>query len=129
MEDTLAINNNNNGAVSAAPPPASMVSATAPVGDMTPPVALPAQSPPPPESIMPASPYAPQKFDIMRDVNWTETLLFGLFGTAFACVIVYYRFKLKEDKIINSDIQRQLDNQNMRVGKIETGLSHARIPY
>jgi hypothetical protein len=126
MEDALNNNGNNSGAMPTAPP----VAPSAPAAEM----AAPAPSAPPPSApIMnmtpPASPYGAQKFDIWRDVNWTETLLMGLFGTAFAYVIVYYRFKLKEDKIINNDIQRQLDSQNMRIGKVETGLSRARIAY
>lgn len=127
MEDALNNNGSNAGVVPAAPP----ITSSAPMPDTS---SAPAAAPIAPSApIMnvstPASPYGTQKFDILRDVNWTETLLFGLFGTAFAYVIFYYRFKLKEDKIINSDIQRQLDNQNMRIGKVETGLSHARIAY
>jgi len=128
MEDILANSSTGTSNGATTPPPSS--SAPAPIAASvsmdTPPVT---PVPSPSLNPLPSSPYAAQKFDILRDVNWTETLLLGLFGTAFAYVIIYYRFKLKEDKIINSDIQRQLDNQNMRVGKIETGLSHARIAY
>lgn len=122
MEDNSLINNTS----TSAPAPPASAPAPAPVFDTPPPAA-----PPPVQFAQPgpASPYAAQKFDMWRDINWTETLLLGLFGTAFAYVIVYYRFKLKEDKIINSDIQRQLDGHNMRIGKMETGLSYARIPY
>jgi hypothetical protein len=136
MEDTSVNNNNGNNSSNnfvVAPPAAASsapaVDMSAPVSPVAPVAPMPAPDASMNNMPMPASPYGQQKFDILRDVNWTETLLFGLFGTAFAYVIFYYRFKLKEDKIINSDIQRQLDNQNMRIGKVETGLSHARIAY
>jgi hypothetical protein len=48
-------------------------------------------------------------------LNWLE-VFFAVGGVAaLAWVIYYYRFKLKQDKMINNELQRQIDEIKMNV--------------
>jgi hypothetical protein len=48
-------------------------------------------------------------------INWLEAG-FAILGVAsLSYVIYYYRFKLKQDKMINNELQRQIDEVKMNV--------------
>ena len=48
-------------------------------------------------------------------INWLEAG-FAILGVAsLTYVIYYYRFKLKQDKMINNELQRQIDEVKMNV--------------
>lgn len=48
-------------------------------------------------------------------LNWLE-VFFAVGGVAaLTWVIYYYRFKLKQDKMINNELQRQIDELKMNV--------------
>lgn len=50
-----------------------------------------------------------------KSLNVLETT-FGILGVAsLLYVIYYYRFKLKQDKLINNELQRQIDEIKMNV--------------
>jgi len=101
------------------------------------PMAPPAPTPTPAPVLAPTPPMPMQspamgiggsgKFDWLRDINWMETIICGLAVGALSYVIAYYRFKLKEDKLIGADTQRQLDNLGLRLGKTESSLIQAGI--
>lgn len=50
-----------------------------------------------------------------KSLNWFE-VGFAILGVAsLTYVIYYYRFKLKQDKLINNEMQRQLDEIKMNL--------------
>jgi len=48
-------------------------------------------------------------------LNWMEVGFSILGVAALSYVIFYYRFKLKQDKMINNELQRQIDEVKMNV--------------
>jgi hypothetical protein len=48
-------------------------------------------------------------------LNWIEVGFSILGVAALSYVIYYYRFKLKQDKMINNELQRQIDEIKMNV--------------
>jgi hypothetical protein len=53
--------------------------------------------------------------DFFKDINWTE-VIFGALGVgALVYVIYYYRFKIQQDKLINNELQRQIDELKMNL--------------
>jgi hypothetical protein len=48
-------------------------------------------------------------------LNWME-IGFSILGVAaLTYVVYYYRFKLKQDKMINNELQRQIDELKMNL--------------
>ncbi len=53
--------------------------------------------------------------DFIKSINWLEAG-FAILGTiGLYYTIYYYRYKLKEDRVANSDTQRQIDEIKMNV--------------
>lgn len=51
----------------------------------------------------------------LKDLNWME-IGFSILGvSALAYVIYYYRFKIQQDKLINNELQRQIDEIKMNM--------------
>lgn len=50
-----------------------------------------------------------------KQLNWIEVGFSILGVAALSYVIYYYRFKLKQDKMINNELQRQIDEIKMNV--------------
>jgi len=50
-----------------------------------------------------------------KSLNWIEVGLTILGVTALIYTIHYYRFKSKEDKLVNNDLQRQIDEIKMNL--------------
>jgi hypothetical protein len=50
-----------------------------------------------------------------KELNWIEAGLTILGVASLSYVIYYYRFKLKQDKMINNELQRQIDEIKMNV--------------
>lgn len=48
-------------------------------------------------------------------INWLETTFAILGVTALTYMVWYYRFKAKQDKMINNELQRQIDEIKMNV--------------
>jgi hypothetical protein len=48
-------------------------------------------------------------------INWLEIGFSVLGVAALSYVIYYYRFKLKQDKLINNELQRQIDELKMNM--------------
>ena len=48
-------------------------------------------------------------------LNWMEITFSVLGVAALSYVIYYYRFKTKQDKMINSELQRQIDELKMNM--------------
>ena len=48
-------------------------------------------------------------------LNWLEVGFSVLGVAALSYVIYYYRFKLKQDKLINNELQRQIDELKMNM--------------
>ena len=48
-------------------------------------------------------------------LNWLEVSFSILGVAALSYVIYYYRFKLKQDKLINNELQRQIDELKMNM--------------
>jgi hypothetical protein len=79
----------------------------------------------------PTTPIAPETTPIMADggemdngggikgffksLNWIEVGFSILGVAALTYVIHYYRFKLRQDKMINNELQRQIDEVKMNV--------------
>ncbi len=113
------------------------ISPTGAPGALTPDLNAPAPSPAPmpapvaPTPIQPTIPVSTTptvKFDVMRDINWLETIIIGVGFGALCYTIAYYRYKLKEDKLMHSDTQRQLDSVSQRIAKVETDFSFLVMP-
>jgi hypothetical protein len=51
----------------------------------------------------------------LKNVNWLEVIITSLGLTALIYTIHYYRFKSKEDKMINNELQRQIDELKMNL--------------
>lgn len=61
-----------------------------------------------------------------KSLNWIE-VGFAILGVyAISGAIMYYRYKIKQDKLINNDLQRQIDELKMNV---QTGLSAKNTKY
>lgn len=50
-----------------------------------------------------------------NDLNWMEVGFSILGVSALIYVIYYYRFKLQQDKLINNELQRQIDEIKMNL--------------
>ncbi len=50
-----------------------------------------------------------------KSLNWLEVIVTTLGLTALIYTIHYYRFKSKEDKMVNNELQRQIDEIKMNV--------------
>lgn len=50
-----------------------------------------------------------------NDLNWMEVGFSILGVSALVYVIYYYRFKLQQDKLINNELQRQIDEIKMNL--------------
>jgi len=50
-----------------------------------------------------------------KELNWMEVGFSILGVSALAYVIYYYRFKLQQDKLINNELQRQIDEIKMNL--------------
>tara|TARA_R110000868_G_scaffold101361_3_gene279066 strand:+ start:305 stop:649 length:345 start_codon:yes stop_codon:yes gene_type:complete len=48
-------------------------------------------------------------------LNWLEVSFSILGVAALSYVIYYYRYKLKQDKLINNELQRQIDELKMNM--------------
>lgn len=51
----------------------------------------------------------------IKRLNWLEIGIGVLSVTALFWVIKYYRTKIKEDKLINNELQRQLDEHKINI--------------
>lgn len=51
----------------------------------------------------------------LSSLNWVEVIIASLGVAALTYTIFYYRFKLKQDKMINSELQRQIDELKMNM--------------
>jgi hypothetical protein len=51
----------------------------------------------------------------LKSLNWIEVGFSILGVAALTYVIHYYRFKLRQDKMINNELQRQIDEVKMNV--------------
>ena len=50
-----------------------------------------------------------------KNINWVE-IGFAILGVASLCyVIYYYRFKVRQDKMVNNELQKQIDELKMNV--------------
>lgn len=50
-----------------------------------------------------------------QNLNWMEVGFSILGVSALAYVIYYYRFKVQQDKLINNELQRQIDEIRMNM--------------
>jgi len=101
----------------------------------TPAVATPAPAPAPaptpsPAPMVQSAPMMQDGGDVVsmsdtksffKSLNWLEVgfSVLGVAGLAF--VIYYYRFKLKQDKMVNNELQRQIDEIKMNVQGLMKG--------
>jgi hypothetical protein len=53
--------------------------------------------------------------DFFKSINWLEAGFSILAALGLYYTIYYYRFRIKESKVSNSDVQRQLDELKMNV--------------
>lgn len=113
-------------------------------------VAPPAPAPPPGVTVLNAPPSAPPapivaadggempmpqgesptgKF--LKNINWLEMGFLVLLAAGAYYTIYYHRFKIKEDKIANDDMRRDLDELQAKVAtlteKRKTGNSNSSI--
>lgn len=51
----------------------------------------------------------------LKNVNWLEVIITSLGLTALIYTIHYYRFKSKEDKMVNNELQRQIDELKLNL--------------
>lgn len=53
--------------------------------------------------------------DFFKSINWVEAgfAILGVIGLYYT--VYYYRFRIKESKVSNADVQRQLDELKMNV--------------
>lgn len=98
------------------PTPAPTAPATAPIAEVS--AAAPPQMPPSPyESapIMADGGSVSSGGGFFKSLNWLE-VGFGILGVAaLLYAIQYYRFKVKEDKMVNNELQRQMDEIKMNL--------------
>jgi hypothetical protein len=90
------------------------------------PAPTPATATPPPTPMVVDNAPPPQMADggmtsgngvtsFFKSLNWIE-VGFSVLGVAsLTYIIYYYRFKLKQDKLINNELQRQIDEIKMNV--------------
>lgn len=95
-------------AVTSPAPIANNTVATNPVA-ATPAVTPPANMPPSGESS------SDSINDFFKSINWMEAGFAILAALGLYYTIYYYRYKIKEGKVANSDMQRQLDELKMNV--------------
>ena len=86
------------------------------------PAPAPAVATPTPEPMPQASPVVMENGgttsdskSFLQSLNWVEVGFSILGVAALTYVIFYYRFKLKQDKMINNELQRQIDELKMNV--------------
>ena len=114
---------------------------SAPTATSTPefsqPAPAPMPAPTPAPVVMPATPTyaaptstAPANgtWDFVKSVNWIEVTFMFLAATALMYTIKYYRFKLKEDKTANKDIQRRIDKVEAKTIQLETAQIQQQAP-
>jgi len=53
--------------------------------------------------------------DFIKSINWLEAGFAILGAVGLYYTVYYYRYKLKEDRVANSDTQRQIDEIKMNV--------------
>lgn len=53
--------------------------------------------------------------DFFKSLNWVEVGISILAVASLTYLIYYHRFKLKQDKMINNDLQRQIDELKMNM--------------
>ena len=63
--------------------------------------------------------------EFIKSTNWIEVGFMILGAFALVYTISYYRYKIKEDKLANNDMQKQIDEVKMNVqsamkGKYQT---------
>jgi len=96
-----------------------------------PPVMAPAPaypSPAAPVAAVPSTGGASNTLEFLKGINWLEVTFMVLGAVGLYSTIYYYRYKLKEDKVYNYDMQRQLDKINQQMGKISIATSNAQQP-
>lgn len=108
MEGIQAQSSGSTPAPVAATPPVS----TPPVAEATPPMP---QSPYEPAPIMQDGGAVGSKKGFFNQVNWIEAGFAILGVTALLYTIHYYRFRAKQDKMVNNELQRQIDEIKMNV--------------
>jgi hypothetical protein len=94
--------------------------------ETTPQVSVPTSSPTPIATPTPIVVATPSPTPVMAEggstsgsfvnsLNWME-IGFSILGVAaLTYVVYYYRFKLKQDKMINNELQRQIDELKMNL--------------
>jgi hypothetical protein len=86
-----------------------------------PPVAMPAapvEAAPPPmatPAAMPTQSSSGSINDFFKSINWLEAGFAVLGALGLYYTVYYYQYKIKEGKVANSDMQRQLDELKMNV--------------
>ena len=96
-----------------------------PISTPTPPVANPTPTPTPTPDVAPSTPMTMESGGSTSDSGsggsfWKSLnpleIVFSILGVAsLTYVIYYYRFKLKQDKLINNELQRQIDEIKMNL--------------
>lgn len=82
-------------------------------------------SPAAPVAAVPSTGGASNALEFLKGINWLEVTFMVLGAVGLYSTIYYYRYKLKEDKVYNYDMQRQLDKINQQMGKISIASSNA----
>jgi hypothetical protein len=100
---------------------------TTPIAEATPTTPTPAPTPTPtPMPMVNSNPTMPTMAEggatsegglkgFFKSLNWMEVTFSVLGVAALTYVIYYYRFKLKQDKMINNELQRQIDEIKMNL--------------
>lgn len=99
-------------------PSGVQVTNAAPVAPATTPAAVDSsvEAQPMPATSAPAKENTTNGFnDFIKSINWLEAgfAILGAIGLYYT--IYYYRYKLKDDRVANSDTQRQIDEIKMNV--------------
>lgn len=106
-------NLNTSGSVPTSTPVATPIPTPTPPPTPTPEVVTPTPTPMVAESGGSVSEGGVKGF--LKSLNWIEVGLTILGVTALLYTIHYYKFKSKEDKMVNNELQRQIDELKMNV--------------
>ena len=96
----------------ATPTPQAVATPTTPTPTPTPDVATPQ---PMTMENGGATPSSNSGGSFFGSLNWLEVSFSILGVAALSYVIYYYRYKLKQDKLINNELQRQIDELKMNM--------------
>jgi hypothetical protein len=105
--------------VQAAPAPQAPVVAPTPAPTPTPPVAAPVVVDTP--IMQDGGSVSSNKDGFFNSLNWMEVGFAVLGVTALLYATNYYRFKVKQDKMVNNEMQRNIDELKMNLQGLMKG--------